>query len=131
MIARDSKKTWDYVLLKDRTRPPEERTTWTLGVITARQHAAIADASFLMNLDGSVRGTKGGTYALLQLAYGLRGVKGFKDEEGKEIEIAWAEGPGGPMVASEFLDRIPFEVRDELSHQIGVGNKVDADDRKN
>lgn len=131
MIARDAKKTIDYVLEDERNAPPEARTTWTLGVISARAHAAIADETLTFAPSGKVTGFRNALHTLLTVAYGLRGVSGLKGEDGEDLTLTWADGSGGPRVADSFLDQIPPAVRLELANRITDLNSVGPEERKN
>ena len=129
-ITRDPLRTIEYVTEEDRKLPPEERTIWTLGVLTARQNAAIVDGCLTVTRKGAVT-EKAGSMQLATLAFGLRGAKNLLGPDGKEIQLAWEAGPAGPRIADETLDAIPMNVRIELFGQITRLNRFNGTDAKN
>jgi len=126
--AVDPRSTWDYVLLAERELPPEERTTFRLRPLTAREQAQVEDTALTTGPDGRVYSLNTGTHALTILRLGLVGWEGFADEDGRPVPFA---KNGSGTVSEACLDAIPSRVRHELANAITEQTKVSEGDRGN
>lgn len=114
----DPKATVAYVMPDERGLPEAERTTFTLGYLSARQYAEVADTVNVKEEDGA-RLSRWGSYAARYLRFGLRG---------------WS-GPGAPpfatddegLVTWEALARLPGAVRTHLANVLDSMNTLGAD----
>ena len=126
-------KEFAYVCKSDRENPEDEQTVFWLKVLSYRESSKIED--FLGATDGDDFKVYLGTQEALYLHYGLLRVENFEDENGKQIEAKREQTQdkkyGTKCLKDSFLNRIPRDIRKELSKAIEAGPQLDEDTLKN
>jgi hypothetical protein len=125
-IAIDPGKTWDYVLKCDRELPEEQRTVFSLRVLTAKQLAELEDRAVRSDPAGNLE-YRTGTSTLQILKMGVTGWKNFRGADGSEIQFR--ENNGNPR--DENWDLLRPEWRRELANAVTEQNRLSEEERKN
>jgi len=115
MIAVTPKKERKWCTRGDLILDEPDRTMWIIRDLTERERVTLNDSvQISVNpLSGAV--SQGiGTRVYISLKYGLIGIaEGYslKDEEGKDVPF---QKDKNGQVADEFLERVPWEVQQEI-----------------
>jgi len=136
MKAISPKTTFDYVCKCDRDLPKEDQTIWELSHLTAEQEAYLEDRTGALNNDGGYQ-VSVGSVNLIALHMGLKGVRGFYDENGNKADLVRDERkakklPGGLRPwTDKSLSMIHKDERDELADVIRQTGVLDEEELKN
>lgn len=129
--AIDPRKTFDYVLRRDRALPEDapDRTVWKLRPLTASELATIKDNAITY----VERGEAGREMRLHSassrrrvLLLGLNGWEKFPGEDGPVKFVGTRNGTAIEATDAD-LDRIPDEDRDELANAITAAGTLDQE----
>lgn len=130
MIAIDPRETWDYVLKAE--RETADPTVFVLGVLKVADEAALQDRLAVIK-DGATT-IASGTHTLEVLRRGLRGWRGFRFTDGRDVPFECDRGrmSGGIAAPTDAtLDYLPPDVRKELAEAIIERNRITEPERKN
>lgn len=128
-IARSTRESIPFVLVAERSLPPEQQTTFHLAPLPHHLLTSILDL---------MAKNENGKWIELAIAAGLRGWDNFPDETGAATPFTFEPGPrtiAGVLVkrpvAAETLDRIPSSLLVELAKAIVDENRLTEADAKN
>lgn len=130
MIAIDPRETWDYVLKAE--RETADPTVFVLGVLKVADEAALQDRLAVIK-DGATT-IASGTHTLEVLRRGLRGWRGFRFTDGRDVPFETNNGlkrDGVAPATDATLDYLPPDVRKELAEAIIERNRITEPERKN
>lgn len=130
-IAIDVARVHRFITEADQKLPPEQQTTFLLGVVSAREQAELHDILFEATLapDGTI--SKGRVreqafnYGII--VRGLRGWENFRDAKGADVAFI----PNGKGASDESITRIPPATRTSIANAIAALSRVVEDDEKN
>ena len=134
VIALTPGHEWDYICKCDRELPEEEQTVWRLRTLTEEQYRQLVDKLTTTDQESGELRFNLGSHIYRAVRYGLVGVKNFRDENGKEIELVTTQRgpkPEHAVVRDEFIAKIPPQVRHELADAIVERNKLAHSEAKN
>lgn len=141
MIGHLPGATWEYVLKADRDAEPNDRPSYTLKTLSARELATIDDGSVSMNQDrpGHIQANQG-SVVLDTLRMGLVGWQRHKayDPSGKIVEVPFdavsqgrRRGEERFVITDTCLDSLHPQDRIELCNAITEQTKLSEPDVKN
>jgi len=138
LIGLELSSTQDYTFSGDPAKGTDDATVFVLGTLTARQRAYIKDQATALE-DGDdgdpTLKFKANFSALAAFRLGVKDIKNFVDEKGKEIKFTSLKtnvgGTKGTLVSESIVDRLPFEVIQEVSEKIMNENEVTEEEAKN
>lgn len=123
VIALNPDSTFEYVLKADREAPIEQQTVWVLRGLRHKERADVEDTIASQDSEGRMSFRVGSQRTRILLA-GIRGVRNFRDEDGRELEV-----PKGGC-STNFLDHLRDEWCTELANAIterGAITEKDSD----
>lgn len=132
IIALDPQATFTYILKSQRDDEEGDQVVWELKHLSAKEEAFLEDKLGHVR-DGDFH-VKIGSQNRLALDIGLVSVSNFLDASGNDVRVERSSVKMHGFVKplkDEFVDRIPKEVRAELSQVILNGSSLDEDDIKN
>jgi len=123
----------DIVLKSQENDPIEDQVHWKIKYLDVRTHATITDAIYSAKGFGKKREEvlKAGTQTLEILRRGLKGWENFKYPDGEDI--TWEPIPEGgteqvvKAAMDTNLNRIPPDIRDEISEEIRGTSSPDSE----
>lgn len=141
-IALTPNETWEYQLQDDYLEKPElapdgtvvrkgktdpNGTWWTLGAIPAHIQQQIQDA-IVWEGESLIHANRGTVMRLL-LEHGVRGVRNWRDADGRDVVIHRRTVNGREVADLTFLDRISVAHRTELANATDRGRRPTAEEK--
>lgn len=132
MLFLDPKTTWDYVPECDRALPEEEQTVFVLKHFSAKEDALVQNQLGSVNEKGNYS-LAIGTQDLFVLNLGLVDVRNGKGSDGNPVKLTRSmKAVNGILeLHPDFINRIPKEIRSELSKAIQRGSYLEVEEIKN
>ncbi len=149
MAIAHTLKEFPYISMDDREAPEEERTTFMLKTLSAKEQEQVED-SVPTEFESEVKGgkvsrakrkkqiaedgskvsmkMKTGARVNAYLRIGLVGWKNFRDHKGEQVEFA---APELGMCSWNNIDKLGPDLRFELSGAIEDGNTITEEEEKN
>ncbi|MEP0814521.1 MAG: hypothetical protein HRF49_07645 [bacterium] len=112
----------------------EQKSIWHIQALSNRVFAGLQDSLAILQNDADIR-PQIGSYQLDMVAFGLRDVENFIDEDGKEVRLVFDTVKiGGAFnikkVRGDILDKIPRPALIELARRIAELTELSEEEKK-